>query len=245
MSDQNVHVKVLNADGPTPAEVNFRTGQLPTPYQFTGYRYTLESMQSVIALIHWKGALDNSVLFVDEDGVQVILNDTVTDRPKDTAIYEYKQSMESKEWFPYLGSRMKQKDFADFLKRRTADEIDGSDHLLASVQKLNLATVITGEYDYEDNNNLVVGFKVKDAEGSTRLPKVLTVHMPLIYGSEFVVDMEVELEFSKPKAEGEKPTFALSIPKWNRYWQAAVEFEVDKLKKALEGYLVLDGRGLK
>ncbi|OPY59155.1 MAG: hypothetical protein A4E55_00372 [Pelotomaculum sp. PtaU1.Bin035] len=245
MSDQNIHVKVLNPDGMTPAEVHFRTGQLPTPFQYQGYSYTLDSIQSVIDLILWKGSKENTVIFVNENEVQVILDNTITSRPKDTARYSYKKSLELEEWGQILGKAIPQKSLIDFLKRLPEDQLDEQAPLLAAVQKLNLATVITGDYDYEDVNNHVVAFKIKEAEGSTQLPKVLIVHMPLIYGSENVLDMEVELEFRAPRNEGEKPVFLLSMPKFDRYWQEAVEHEVGVLKEALAAHLILDGRGLK
>lgn len=245
MSEQNVHVKVLNPDGTTPAEVHFRTGSLPAPFQYQGYRYTLESTQSVIDFIRWKGSQGDTVIFVDEKGIQVVLDDTEEDRPKDGAVYGYKKSMELEEWDNILANSVQQKDFINFLKRRPEGEVTDIDPLLAAVQKLNLATVITGDYAYEDINNHVVSFKIKETETSTRLPKVLMVRMPLIYGSEYVPEMEVELEFRAPRNEGEKPVFFLTMPKLDRYWKEAVDHEVKVLKESLEGYLILSGRGLK
>lgn len=244
MTEPKVNLEIYPVDDHA-AEVHFRTGQLPTPYQYQGYRYILESIQSVIDLISWKGSAENTVIFVDEAGVQVILDDTVTDRPKDTAIYQYTESLEYKEWQSVLGRAIQQKAFIDFLKRRPEDQIEENDLLLASVQKLNLATVITGDFEYEDINNHVVAFKIKETETSTKLPKVLVVSMPLIYGNENILTMEVELEFRAPRNDGEKPVFLLTIPKFDRYWQEAIEYEVSKLKEQLKEHLILSGRGLK
>lgn len=238
-------MKVVNTEGNMPAEVNFRTGQLPTPYQYQGYNYTLDSMQSVIDLILWKGNSKSTVIFVDEKGVQVILDDTIYDRPKDKAVYGYKKSLEYQEWEDVLNKVIPQKPFIDLLKRRPEDQVDVIEYLMASVQKLNLATIITGDYEHQDVNNVTVSFKIKETETSTRFPKVLIVQMPLIYGSKNVLTMEVEMEFRAPRNDGEKPVFLLTMPKFDRYWQEAVEFEVGVLKEHLEDHLILDGRGLK
>lgn len=244
MTEPKVNLEIYPVDDHA-AEVHFRTGQLPTPYQYQGYKYNLESMQSVIDLIRWKGSKENTVIFVDEEGVQAILDDTVTDQPKDGAVYQYKKSLEYQEWQIILGKAIPQKVFIDFLKRRPENQVDENDLLLASVQKLNLATVITGDFEYEDINNHVVSFKIKETETSTKLPKVLVVSMPLIYGSENVLTMEVELEFCAPRNDGEKPVFLLTIPKFDRYWQEAIDYEVAKLKEQLKDYLILSGHGLK
>ncbi len=228
-------------------QIKLYTGDAPEPFQYEGYNYTLESVQSVIDLVEWKGDQENTVIFVDESGIQVILDDTVTGRPKDTAQYSYKDSLEFQEWKKNdaIGNILKQRDLVDFLKRRPEGEVDELEYLLATIQKLNLATVITGEYEQSDSNNVTVSFKIKESEGSAKIPKTINVHMPLIFGSDKVLDMEVELEFRAPRNEGEKPVFLMTIPKYKRYRQEAIEYEVNKLKEALEGYLIMSGRGLK
>jgi len=225
-------------------QIKYYTGQAPQPFQYNGYGYTLESIQSVIDLIERKGSLENTVVFVDENGVQVVLDDTVTGRPKDTAQYIYKNSLEYSEWkSEVIGEVIKQRDLVDFLKRRPEGEVDELEYLLATVQKLNLATVITGEYEQSDSNNVTVSFKIKESEGSAKIPKTINVHMPLIFGSDKILDIEVELEFRAPRNEGEKPMFLMTMPKYKRYRQEAIEYEVGKLKEALAGYLIMCGRG--
>lgn len=244
MAEQKIEMNVYPSEK-GPAEIRLRQGSLPIPYQYQGYSYTLESIQSVIDLITSKGSKENTVIFVDEKGIQVILDDTITGRPKDTGQYKYLKSLDYKEWDKVLGHRLNQKQFIEFLKRRPEGEIKEFDYLFASAQKLSLATVITGDYEYEDNNNLVVNFKIKDSESTTRLPKFLLVTLPLIQGSEQLYEIEVEMEFSSPRNEGEKPGFTLTIPKFERYWHQAVEDEAKILKESLEGYLILSGQGLR
>jgi hypothetical protein len=244
MKEPEVKFEVYANPG-APSEIHLRQGGLPEPYQYRGYNYTLESIGSVIELIRWKGNNLSTVIFVDDGGVQVILDDAVINRPKDTAKYSYKKSIELDEWALVLSKAIQQKSFIDFLKRRPDDQVEEIDLLLASVQKMNLATVITGEYEPVDSNNVTVSFKIKETETSTKIPKVLIIQMPLVFGSDNIVTMEVELEFRAPRNEGEKPLFLLTIPKFDRYWQEAVDFEIDRLKKALGGYLILDGQGLK
>lgn len=240
MSDQELTVH-LKTDA---KEINLRTGGLPPVYQYQGFAYTLESIDSVIELIKWKGSKENTVIFCDQKGIQVILDDTVKDRPQDTARYAYLVSLEWGEWNKCVNQMLNQKAFVDFLRRRPEGEIENFESLLAAVQTFKVATQINGEFAYEDSNNVKVIFKMGEKEGSVHLPKVLYVTIPLIYGSDKKFAIEVELEFTVPKAENEKPAFKLTVPKWDRYWKDAVDHEVSRLKSALEGYLILDGRGL-
>lgn len=132
----------------------------------------------------------------------------------------------------------------DFLRRHPEDTIENFEPLLAAVQTFKVATQISGEFGYEDSNNIRVVFKMGEKEGSVHLPKVLYITVPLIYGSAKRFTVEIELEFTVPKAENEKPMFKLTVPKWERYWKDAVDHEVSVLKNALGEHLILDGRGL-
>ena len=234
----NLHIKL----DPANKEVIVREGQAPAVYEYKGFQYNLDSVPSIIELINWKGSQLNSVIFVDEKQVHVILDDTVQNRTKDTGTCVFKESLEFQEWRRVLGNFLNQKDFLDFLKRRPDGEIEIIDSLKAAVQIFKVNCQITGEFNHDDSNNVQVMFKMGEIESSIRLPKMFLVQMPLIYGSDTIMDMEVELEFTVPKAENEKPTFRLTIPKFQRYWQEAIKAELAKLKEALPGHLILDGR---
>lgn len=210
-------------------------------HQFQGTRYWLNSLASVVDLVKWKGSKEHTVIFYNDEEIQVILDDTVMDRPQDKATYGFTHSEPFKEWKAVLGDVLTQKEFVEFLRRRPQGEITEIETLLSTVQRLKLATQIIGDYAYDDNNNISFMFKIGDTEGSAKLPAVLNVTIPLFNESDKVTKLEVELELRKPKAENEKPVFVLTCPKLNRYLKEAADYEVAKLKGSLDGYLILAG----
>jgi hypothetical protein len=163
------------------------------------------------------------------------------DRPQDRATYGFAFSDTFLEWKGIVGQPMNQKSFVDFLKRRPAEELPVVEPLLAQVQNLKLMTEIVGDYTYDDANNITFMFKTKDGEGMTKLPSVIVINLVLLNESDFSQPVEFELELRKPKSENEKPMFLITCPKIQRYIKTAIEHEVDKLKKALEGYLIMAG----
>lgn len=210
-------------------------------HQFRGTNYKLNSIASVIELIKWKGFKEHTVICYNDSSVQVILDDTIMDRPQDLASYSFVFSDSFSEWKAILGQALDQKKFVDFLKRRPADEAYVVEPLLAQVQNLRLMTEIIGDYSYDDANNLTFMFKTKDGEGMTKLPTVIKLYLILLNESDFTQEVEFELELKKPKSENEKPLFIITCPKLQRYIKDATDHEIDVMKEALPGYLIMAG----
>lgn len=210
-------------------------------HQFDGTDYKLRSMDAVIELVRERGSDENTVVFYNKSKVQVILDDTLMNRPQDRATYSFEWSDAFDEWRAIFGKPQAQKDFVDFLRRRPVGEVLEIESLIATVQRLNLVTEIVGDYQYDDNNNITFMFKSKDGEGSAKLPRIIIVNITLLNESAKVFDLEVELELRKPKSENEKPLFVLTCPKLQRYTNEAVDYEIKRMKEALDGYLILAG----
>jgi len=239
--NEKVKVDVSTTNG----QVDIRTGKLPDLpeiFQFDGYNFELESAQSLIDLILRKGDSSKTIITGNEKGIFAVLDDTIKDRPQDTAWYPYIHSIEYDEWTKILNVPIKQKALVDFLRGRPNGQVFNADALLAAVQTLKIDTQITGEFEYNDNNNVTIAFKIKEGEGTVTLPKKFDIFLPLVLGSSKEIIIEVELEFNVPKSDSEKPFFVLKIPKYNYYWQKVTQEEFKKLKEALPGYLILDGK---
>lgn len=235
MSNPIVHVDPTYGE----KDVTILTGQA---YRFSGTNYSLDSIQAVIDLVKAKGSKENTVIFYDDNQIGVILDDSVMDRNQDKAVYDFAFSDDFREWKEILGVVMDQKKFVDFLKRRPVTEAHVTEPLLAQVQHLKLMTQIIGDYQHDDDGNTTFMFKTKDGEGKGKLPKKIELNMVILKESDLAQLIEFELELKKPKSEEEKPLFIITCPKLQRYIKIATDHEVGKLKKALEGYLILAGR---
>jgi len=224
---------------PTGDDVLIKT-MILKEYVAPGFNYTLNSIQSVIDLVNARGTDKFSFLFYTDKQIQIKLNDIIDERQQDTARYSFDSSDLLKEWKTVIGNTIDQKKFIEFLKRRD-NELPEVEALISSLQTLKLASEIRFDGDYDDRNNYNFAIKVKDFEGNTKLPNMLTIHIPLINESDFVQDIEVELEVIKPTGEGQKPLFVMTCPKFDRYWKQAVKHEIEVLKEALPNYYILAG----
>jgi hypothetical protein len=222
-------------------DLTIRHGEAKKIYQPSGTAYKLDTIDAIAELVKFRGTTEKTLIFCNEEKIGIILDDSIMDRSKDLARFAYSRSDEFDEWAKVLDRPLNQKQFVDFLKLRQPEEIIGLEGLLAQVQYLQYATSIVGDFSYEDRDNITVGIKIKDSETTTKIPQQFIVTIPLVFGSDKKVSIEIQLELQKPRSETEKPTFTLTCPKFNRYWNEAVNYEVDRLKKLLPGYQIIAG----
>ncbi len=223
-------------------ELIVREGEANQEFQYTGFHYQAHSTEAFVSLVKAKASRENAVIGYIENGMHAIVDDTVQDRRQDTISYQFLNSQRFLEWGDILSAKgitLNQKTFLNFLKRRDKDELPNLEELIFSVQNFRYVTNISGEASYEDGNNYVFGIKVKDVKGTTTLPKMIYPRVQIYNESEFFATLEVEIEVIKPKEAGEGLCFKLSCPKISRYVKDAAEFEVEQMKKALDGYLVV------
>ena len=227
---------------PSGEKVLIQTMEL-SEYINPGFQYTLQSIQSVIDLVKCRGTEELTFIFYTDKQIQVLLDDSKEKRQKDSAFYSFESSPLLKDWNAVIGNTIDQKKFIEFLKKRdNIIELPEAEALISALQTLKLATEVRWDGDYDDRNNYNFAIKVRDMEGNTRLPNMLTIHIPMINESDFVVDVDIELEVIKPQGEGQKPLFVLSCPKYDRYWKEAVKHEIKILKDALPNYYILAGK---
>ncbi len=223
-------------------ELTLLQGQAQTPFRYSGFAYHAETTEAFVKLIKAKATKEKAVVAYQHGGMHAILDDTITDRPKDKVIYAFQLSQQAKEWVDILSKNkgpLGQKSFLNFLKRRSVEELPNLEELLFSVQNFRYVTNISGEASYEDSSNYVFGIKVKDAEGTTTIPKAIYPKIPIYKESDFVAAVEIEIDIVKPRDAGEGLGFVLSCPKFERFVEDAQAYEVDTMKKELDGYLIV------
>lgn len=210
-------------------------------FHFQNHTYELNSTDSLLSLIKRKGHPERSIITYTMNSISAILDDTVTDRPQDQVISKFETSPAWQAWASLLGRHIEQKPLVKFLQSRPTEEVPHILNLMMAVSNLSVATEISGDYRYEDNQNMTVAFKIKDKEGTTQIPKMLELPIILINEGALSQTIELEVELNIPKSANERPTFQLTCNKQAQYWQDAVKAEIAKLQEALPGYLVLSG----
>jgi len=223
-------------------ELTLRQGQAKKIYDYNGFRYKAFSTESFIKLVNSKGEIGSAIVAYDDSGIKAILDDLVVDRDQDIVEYDFRFSQQFLEWKGILnGARLNQQDFIKFLKRREPDEVIDLESLMAQLQNFKFVTNISGDFTFDDRNNYTFAMKIGEAEGTVRLPQFIFADIEIYNESGFRQSIEIELEVVIPKNEGEKVLFLLSCPKLERYKRAAMENEMGKVFKGLDGWLIVTG----
>ena len=232
-------IATLSSDG----RVMVYGGDAPEVFQYHGFQYEASTVKGFVELVKKKGVQERAVVFGSGKCFHAILDDAVQDRELDTVTMPFEHSVICKEWLPILqnGMVMNQKQFVDFLKRRSDGEIENIDELLYNIKNFKYVTSVSGDFTYDSRNNYTFAVKVQEAEGTVRIPQSFIMKCEIFKGSGWEQMMEIELEIQKPKDQGEALLFQLTCPKFPRYIEDAKEQLFDSMKRELDGWLVVEG----
>ena len=242
MEKQDYNIQINPQEGTETIRVIHEPVATREIHEWNTRGYELDSLQAVMNLVVRKGTREHTVIFYTEDAVRVILDDSIQDRPLDKATYAFTLSDQFDAWCELLNKRLTQRELVNSLKRLDANELPQRDQLIANLRKLQVATVITAGYEFDDAGNLNVAYRETNGrEGIMALPNVINPDLPILNESDYQVMIEIELELIKPKADDERPMIVLTCPKKDVYIKNAVAHEVKKLKSNLPQHLILAG----
>lgn len=217
-------------------DIVIRTGAAIEPFNYLGTVYRALSTNAFCDLVIARKT-DFTVAGYHDKGFSAILNDSITDAERDKVTYLFEDSLQMEEWNAVLDDSLSQKQLINFLKCRRQDipEVPEYETLLYNLQNFKFVQNIEADYSQTDNNNYTFAFKSRDGEGTVKLPQQFAANIELIKGSNYIQEIEIELEIHRPKSADEKPTFVLHCPKMRRYQEIAKDHEIDKLINALNG----------
>lgn len=235
--DKTLEIKLA----PEAKDLILRSGNAPDIYVNKGYAYKTTTTESFIAAMKRFGSQERSVLAAEGGKIKAIVDCTILDRPQDSIGLAWAHSAEAERWSQVLDKRLPQPIFVKFLEREC--RLVSSpvlESLLAQLKVLKISTQILGDYSMDDRNNYTFMYKIGDMEGTTRIPSLIQIEIPLLdKGRNETVD--IEIEFFQPTNATEKPAFGLICPTWEDLLQSSIDYEVDKIRKELPGWLILDG----
>jgi len=243
MSEMNLKLEA-------PGETVFRTGDAPKIFQYEGYQYRADSTDSFVKLLKMKADNQKAVVFINTAGFHAIVDTHVVDRQQDTITYAYELSTLAREWIPILqsaeGKVFTIKQMTDFLKRRDPGEIDDIETFLFAAQNFRYVKKVEGDFTRDNSQNYVMAIKVGESEGTVKVPSAIYANIALLEGSDFVQQIEVEVEIHRPNDMKEgQPGFLLTCPKYQRYLGKAQQNEAAKMEHELNGFLVVKGHSEK
>ena len=150
-------------------------------------------------------------------------------------------SSEAKRWASVMGKQLIQAQFVKFLEREARiGKAPIIENLLAQMKGLKINAQIIGDYSMDDRNNYTFMYKIGDLEGTSKIPALLQIEIPLLDGGRKET-VDIEIEFIRPNNATDKPMFWLTCPTWSDLLQQTIDFEVDKVRQALTGWTLIKG----
>lgn len=240
MYNEEKEILNLNVEG---KEVVVRHGEAPRVFEYQGFQHEVYSTDSFVRLVKEKSSQPNCVVAYNDDKIIAILNDNVIERIQDHVVYAFRKSLQYDEWKEVLTrcTIFDQKTLIKFLQRREPDEVIDMEMFLAMLQNFKYVTNIEADFSRADDQNYTFAIKVGEQEGSIKIPQMIYLNLEIFNESQFTQEIEIEVEVYKPKEAGEKTGFKLTCPKLQRYLKAAVDHEIEELKKGLKNYLIVTG----
>jgi len=152
----------------------------------------------------------------------------------------------SLEFRSFLNGKEKTFNQKDFLKLvDTFPEcivVDGSvSYFRAMAEKLQISTKIDFESNVDPDNLTFIFQEKSGGDQAGKLPKKIKLSLPFYEGSTNKVEIDVDLEVTTPKNEGEKPMFKLVNVKHERTEREALKSEISTLQLALSDWLFVNG----
>ena len=223
-------------------DLSVRTGAAPDIFVYKGFNYETTTTASFVAALKRFGTKENTVMAADGDRIHAIVDGGVQGRPQDMIKQKWAPSAEALRWVQVLNKKMIQTQFVKFLERETRlNSLPVMEHLLAQLKTLKVNTQIIGDYSMDDRNNFTFMYKTGEMEGTTKIPALIQIPMPLIDDGR-IETVDIEIEFYPPQNAGDKPQFAMICPTWADLMQESIDFEVEQIRKELPGWLLLKGR---
>lgn len=242
--DHNETFKIVPQPGTEKLIIEHRPVQELKVHPWNVLNLDTSDVESFVEAIKFRGTPEFTIVTIDgHNTAKAILNDQLMNRPFDTVNLSISFTDEFSEWTAITGRKLTQKQMVDFLRTREPETIEDLESLIVTFQKLKTITQIIGEYENDDDGNVHFMFKSQNGEGHASIPNIINVTIPVYESSvPFVQKIEFEVEFIRPRAETEKPLFVISCPRSSRYVKTASDYEMDRLRKQLSGFTLLNNK---
>lgn len=242
--DENQTIKIVPQPGTEKLIIEHRPVQELKVHPWNVLSLETSDVESFVEVVRFRGTPENTIVTIDgQNTAKAILNDQVMVRPFDTVSMRITEGDEFGDWHTICGKKLTQKQMVDFLKNREPETVAGAENLIVTFARLKTITQIIGEYENDNDGNVHFMFKSQNGEGHASIPNLIYATIPVFESKDPLYQiMEFEVEFIRPKAETEKPLFVISCPRMNRYIKKASEHEMDKLRKELVGFTLLNNK---
>lgn len=191
-------------------------------------RYTENHTDASKAAIYWNA------------GGVVTLFDELAEKTNRVR-FDFTRPIVARRWIPMIeGKRLPHKPFREFLEKNHLWIVDGVD-FLQKIARLQLSQTVTYDGQLDDDQNFKVAFTSESGGDVAKLPKKVTIQIPLIEGlaKDFPIQLDFHLEV--PKSEDGKPIFWFTCDTLEDTLKEAAAAAIAEVQKALPNHLIVQG----
>ncbi|MDD5304673.1 MAG: DUF2303 family protein, partial [Elusimicrobia bacterium] len=171
---------------------------------------TINDLGSLIAFLKkWGDPAIATIYWTDEHVIAVLNEEDLDsgDGKQDRVTFSFERPYVARKWLDAIGNTFGHKKFRDFLEGRWQDIAEGST-LFARISNLSLAQTFNYDGKINDDHNYQLAFKSETGPDVATLPKVLTVTIPMLEGSEKTYNLVLKLKMTMPETDKPTPSFS-------------------------------------
>ncbi|MFP4145322.1 MAG: hypothetical protein ACLFV3_09275 [Phycisphaeraceae bacterium] len=208
-------------------------------------RHRVDNTESFVAYAQKYGDAEKSLIFYNDAGATLILDESIERGQRETASLEFERSDEWDAWGGVIGDSLGHRRLLNFLTlySHTLD----TPEILASMASAKANVTVDIDSSLKEDQK-TVGYLVKSSAGSElqQFPKELRISVPVldvdVEDPEAWAQLTLRLHIDLPAEPGGKVTFSLLCPGWDAVLRGRTRREADKLRAGLEGFTILRGR---
>ena len=150
--------------------------------------------------------------------------------------YNFELSPELRAWKRVVNCSHKV--FRKFLEERLGELVDTA--IFQALATLKMNTTIHFESDFDDDRNYGFVYEEREAKGSSKIPKELSINVPFFVNAP-PEEIPLRLNVSQPKDPDSKPLFTIEIIREERLLADNVARLMEGLKVALPNHMIVHG----
>lgn len=207
--------------------------------------HKLEDVVSLIAFAQKYGSKEKSAVIFNDEGVVLVVDDSITNGQRERISTSFAFSHDWLAWSRVFGSQVEHRPMLEFLLLQQQNLVDVK--IIDAMRLIRATSQVKLDSDLRVESETVgVIFTATAGEELVRFPREFTLQIPVldidVDSPEAWARVPVRVEIRLPTEPKQPVRFILLAPTLQAVRRQRVNLELDILREALEGWLVVRGQ---
>jgi len=207
--------------------------------------HQLEDVASLIAFARKYGSRDRSAVIYNDEGVVLVVDDSITDGQRERISTSFAFSHDWLAWARVFSNQVEHRPMLEFLLIQQQNLVDVK--IIDAMRLIRATSQVKLDSDLRVESETVgVIFAATAGEELVRFPREFSLRIPVldidVDNVEAWAPVQVRVEIRLPTEPKQPVRFILLAPTLQAVRRARVNRELDTLRAALDGWLVVRGK---